>query len=215
MKKFLFAFLLFLLIPNNIKSYYCKFDEISRYKSLASNINTYYDYIENDGNISFTITLVNLNEELYIVDSTTNKKYFYNNSELSISGYSAGQSIKYYVYATNQNCNDDLLYTIRINLPDYNPYYSDDVCNDVNNYIYCKKWYKHSLNYEQFVDKVNSYKQSLIKPDVPIIDDSNDLGLWDIIIEIWVKYYYLILLPIIVICGIVIYCGNKKNNIYR
>jgi len=217
MKRFLIIFLLTLFIPNiKVDAFYCKYNEISRYKNLASNITTYYDYTEKEDNVTFTITLVNLNKDLYIVDSTTNKKYTYKNNELSITNYSPGQTVKYYVYTTNENCSDELLYTIRVNLPDYNPYYDDIICEGVNNYIYCTKWYKHNLNYEQFVAKVNSYKQSLIKPPEPSIpEEPTGLGLLDIVLEIWIRYYYIILLAIITSCSIIIYNTNKKSDIYR
>lgn len=218
MKKVIVIFFLTLLIPiTSVSGYYCKYSEIAKYKGLAANISTAYSYQEKDNNVTFSITLVNLNEELYIVDTSSNKRYDYKMDEITISDYKPGQTIKYNVYATNENCSSDLLYTIRVNLPDYNPYYSDPLCEGLENYIYCKKWYKHNLSYKAFKDKVETYRKSLNR-NITIeeeIESSDENILLKLIIDLWINYYYIILLVIIIVCSIVIYNINKKSNIYK
>ena len=215
-KRIIFLFLLTFLIPiTNVNGFYCKFSEISRYKSLASNISTFYDYQETETGVTFTITLVNLNKELYIIDATNNKKYNYTSNELTISGYNPGQTVKYNVYTINEDCNDELLYTIRVVLPDYNPYYNDQVCEGVD-YIYCQKWYKHNLDYNLFVNKVNAYKGSLIQePIIEPIIEPEEYGLLTALLDILLSYYHVILITVIVICSTIIYVTNKKSDIYR
>lgn len=215
MKRIVFLFLLAFLIPiTDVNGYYCKFSEISKYKSLASNITTFYEYEENENGVTFSITLVNLSEELYIVDATTGEVYQYGNSEMTISGYSPSTTVKYAVYTTNENCSDQLLYTIRVVLPDYNPYYKDDVCIGAADYLYCQKWYKHNLDYDTFVEKVNDYKKvEVIEPVIdPVIGD--EYGLIDAIVDILAEYYYVVLIAIIIICGTIIYITDKKSNVY-
>lgn len=217
MKRKIFIFLLAFLIPIiNVNAYYCKNSEISRYKGLASNIGTFYEYQEDGNKLTFSITLVNLSDELYIVDVTNNKKYIYENEEITISGYSPGVTVKYNVYAVNENCSDDLLYTIRVVLPNYNPYYSDSICEGLDDYILCQKWHKHNLSYKSFVNSVNKYRESLVeKPieEIPSIDPQ--YGLLDAILDVVSKYYYIILITIIIVCSIGIYINNKKSDIYR
>ena len=216
MRKKIVIFLLLLMLPiTNVKGGYCKYSDIAKYKGLASNISTYYDYKEMDNKIEFSVNLINLNESLYIIDTTTNKRYNYKSNELTISGYNSGQTIKFNVYTNDKNCFDQLLYTIRVNLPDYNPYYKDEICNGFDNYIYCQKWYKHSLNYDEFVKKVNKYKESL--KEQPIIEQPIDekISLFEIILDIWLEYYYIFLIPIILICTLTIYIVNKKSDIYN
>lgn len=215
MKRIYLLLLLTFLIPiTNVSGFYCKFSEISRYKGLASNISTTYDYVETDNSLTFNITLVNLNKELYIVDTTTNKVYRYQNSELTISGYNPGTTVKYAVYTTNENCSDTLLYTIRVVLPSYNQYYSDPICIGLSDYIYCQKWYDNKMDYKTFVDKVTAYKNSLV--DDPIVEQPtiDDYDIWDAILDVVIEYYYVILIAIIIICGTIIYINEKKSDIY-
>lgn len=210
-------FLLALFIPFiSVKGFYCKYSDIAKYKGLASNINTYYDYEEKGNSITFSIKLVNLHKDLYIVDTNNNKRYDYKSQELTITGYYPGQTVKFSVYATDENCSNQILYTIRVVLPDYNKYYNDPVCQDVSNYIFCQKWYKHNLEHDSFVKKVNQYKDSLVKK--PIIEDKTEVSgysIFQMLLDFWIKYYYLFLIPIIIICSLIIYFVNKKNNIYK
>lgn len=217
MKRKVFVFLLAFLIPIiNVNAYYCKYSEISEYKGLAANIGTVYDYQEDENGITFSITLVNLSEKLYIVDVINNKKCTYESSEITISGYSPGVTAKYNVYAVNENCSDELLYTIRVVLPNYNSYYSDPVCEGLDNYILCQKWHKHNLSYKSFISSVNKYRESLLDvpiEETPIVD--TQYGLMDAILDVLSKYYYIILIAIIVVCSVIIYINNKKSDIYR
>ena len=216
MKRICLLFLLTFLFPiTNVKGYYCKFSEISRYKSLATNISTTYDYIEKNGKLTFSVTLVNLNEELYIVDTTNEKVYKYDGKERTISGYAPGTVVKYEVYTNNKDCSDTLLYTIRIVLPYYNPYYSDEICNGVENYIYCQKWYNNNLDYDTFVSRVTTYKESLEKEPVVVPPKVEEYTWLDAVLDVLVDYYHIILITIIVVCGTVIYINEKKSNIYR
>lgn len=215
MKKKIIIFLLMLIIPtNNIEGFYCKYSDIAKYKGLASNITTFYEYIENENNLTFSITLVNLNENLYIVDATSDEKYYYDNNELTIYDYEPGQVVKYKVYSTDENCANEVLYTIRVILPDYNPFYMDPVCDGISNYVFCQKWYKNNLDYDSFVAKVNSYKESLNK-EIIIEQDKfiDEYNFWDSIISFWNDYYHVISISIILLCGIFICIANKKNDI--
>lgn len=215
MKRISLLLLLTFLIPvTSVSGYYCKFSEISRYKSLASNISTTYDYVEKNNKLTFSITLVNLNKELYIVDMTTEKVYNYTSNELTISGYAPGTIVKYAVYTTNPNCSDTLLYTVRVVLPYYNPYYSDPICDGVSDYIYCQKWYNNNLDYDTFISRVKAYKSSLLEEPIVEPIEVDEYTWWDAILDVLVDYYYVILIMIIIICGTIIYITEKKSNVY-
>ena len=215
MKRICLLFLLTFLIPiTNVNGFYCKYSNLSRYKSLASNISTTYDYVEENNTLTFSITLVNLNENLYIVDNTTQKVYNYSENELTISGYTPGITVKYSVYTKDIDCSDILLYTIRVVLPAYNKFYSDPICEGISNYMYCQKWFSHNLDYETFKNRVTDYKNSL--NELPIIAPSavDDYGLWDAILDVIIRYYYVILVAIIIVCGTIIYINEKKSDVY-
>lgn len=215
MKKFFLVGLFLLLLPiMRIKAFYCRYSDISYLKKVASNINTSYDYVETTEGVTFSITLTNLNSELYLVDSL-NKRYDYKDNELTISGYHPGQTIQFKVYTTRQFCEKELLSTIRLTLPSYNPYYKDKVCSGLEDYNLCNRWSSHGLSYTDFVKRVNQYKQSLIK-EQPIEPEpvTQDNSIIQFIARLLVDYYYIILGIVIIGCSVGIYVMNKKNNTY-
>ena len=83
---------------------------------MAKNIKISYSYTEKKDNVRFNITLTNLNKELIVVDSESSKSYN-QTEELTLRGYYQSSNIKYYIYAKDKSCTEDLLYTKFIELP--------------------------------------------------------------------------------------------------
>lgn len=214
MKKIVIFGLLFMICSIKVDALYCSYSDINYLKQFAANINISYDYIEENNDVTFKVKLVNLHPELYIVDQM-NKQYNYKNNELIIDGYRSGQTIQFKVYSTREYCSGELLRTIRLTLPSYNKYYKNEVCRGVENYTLCSRWSSHNLNQDDFVKKVNAYKES-IKKDPPIIEQpvEEETSIMPFFIKILLKFYYIPLILVIIGCGIGIYIENKKDNAY-
>jgi len=145
--------LLLILLPLSAKAYTCGYNEQADLRKMASNIQTSYDYYEYEGNAYFNVTLTNMNDRLYVVDTTTGRYYYYNGtSEITINGYPASSNIKYKIYPTKANCMSSYLVIKYVNLPDYNKYYLDPLCEG-KNYAICNKWSRNTLTYEEFTKK--------------------------------------------------------------
>lgn len=216
MKKFVILFLLILFLPLiKVEGYYCSFSDIARLKKIASNINTSYDYEIKNNEAYFEITLVNLNEEMYLVDTSNNKTYNYSSNTIKLNNYKSGSTVKFNVYPINSDCADELLRTIVVVLPKYNSYYDDEICQGIEDYSLCQKWSTHNLSYTEFVKKINIYKESLKKDNPVIIQDEDDSSIFDLILQFLIKYYYIPLIVLIIGCGIGIYTLNKKSDIYK
>ena len=73
-KVIFFVFSLLMVMPNTIYAL-CDYKEKSELQSLAGNLNFTYNYQENgegiNSNVKFSITITNMNPNLYIVDQTT------------------------------------------------------------------------------------------------------------------------------------------------
>lgn len=214
MKKIIIIFVLMLLIPiAKVKGFYCTYVEIAQLKKIASNVTYYYEYSEKNGEITFDITLVNLNKDIYFTDSTNNKKYEYTQNEIKLTGYKSGETVIYTFYPVNIYCQDESLYTMRITLPSYNPFYGDEVCKGLENYSLCQKWANHNLTYDQFVKKIEQYKNS-IKEEEKDNDQEETNDAFNYIIQFLVNYYYIII--IIFVLGFVgLYIVRKKDNVYN
>lgn len=209
MKKYLLLFLLF-CFPSSVMAY-CDVTNTPRLQKIANNLTFSYEYTEKDNSVTFDVTINNMNKYLYIVDVNNNKTYKYdNNNTILIKNYKDGIKIEYRIYA-DTICQDELLRREYINLPIYNKYYTDEICEGIENYKYCKKWVNSSFNYYDFKQAINAYKESLIE-DEPIVIEDNKTTILDKIIIFYAKYYIYILPSIIIIfISIIIYLKNKDN----
>lgn len=216
MKKRWFILLGLFFIVTPVKAFSCSYEDLSYYKKLAANVNVSYDYEEIDGTVTFTTTVVNLQPDFYIIDETTGKQYDYTGKEIKITGYHSGQSIPYKIYTTRNNCEQETLFTIRLTLPTYNPYYQDEVCAGLTDYNLCSRWSSHGLTYESFVTKVKKYRESLNTepPSQPSEEEIPDNSIVQMFMRFLGKYYYVFLILIILGSSIGIYKLNKKDNMY-
>ena len=200
---------LIILSPLCVKALICDNADVIRLQKLAKNITTSYDYVENNSSVQFSITFENVSNELYLKNSSSGEE-FYGDGEFTLNNYSAGENYKFEVRSTNALCNTKALSYIYVNLPPYNPYYNDPICNGVS-YKYCNKWQKNTLSYDEFVQDVTNYKNSLITND----EKSQQIkGLFDYIVEFYANYYFIIL-PVLIlfsVIGITVY--TKKNRLF-
>lgn len=206
-KKILSAIVLMVMIFFPLKaSALCSNSEITRRSSLAKNISISYNYVEGNGQVSFYITLSNLQPDLYIKDVYNQQEYYYTSNELVLYGYKPNTSYRFDVYGTGE-CNQRL-YSHYINLPGYNPYYSDPICIGVNSSI-CQKWVHINYDYDTFVKEVNNIKSKINKNNEEETEEEY-LGIYDRILKFFISYYYIILPLIIVVCLIIIIIQQRK-----
>ena len=199
--------LLALIIPISVKAK-CSNQELTRYKTLASNINNYYEY--NEESNKFNITAYNVSNELRIINKNDNSSYSTNDKfgEINIGNLNPGDTITLGVYPQNNNCKDYRVYTIYVNLPYYNKYYKEDICINNNNQL-CSKWVNtSSFSREEFVQKVkqesSGQQQEIKEPE----EEMKKYGFFDFIAD----FYIPILLVIIVGGSVAIYFLDKKRK---
>lgn len=197
----------------------CENKVLSDYKSLASNINIYYTYSMQDGKPVFDITLSNIYEDIYIVDTTRNKTYKYkdftSDYELILKGYTDNQTVKFQIYTSTKGCYGQLLSTRYVPLPNYNEYAKDKICVGAEEYSLCQKWGAMSLSYDEFVSKVEKYKESKNKPPVEEKEENKILTFLEMIFKFVGNYYVFLVGGIIIIILIIAAIRNvsvRKNQ---
>ncbi|MDD2377611.1 MAG: hypothetical protein PHD10_00815 [Bacilli bacterium] len=220
MRKYL-KYLMFLSVlfinPLTIKAQ-CGYSEKVRLQKIASNVNFSYDYIETKkgssvNNVEFIITIANIHPDIYIEDTSSGTVYTFakNSSVVTERNYSAGINVMYKIYGKTKNCNDELLLTNYVNTPNYNRFYNDEACRGIENHELCQKWSKVNLNYSDFVKKIDAYKKSLIVEEEPVEPEKKTFN-YNFIYFFISKYYFIIMISIIVVCLFLMYRINKKNS---
>ncbi len=188
MKKRIILLILLILIPVSVEAYECSDADAARLRKLASNVSTSYDYKEYDDYVTFSVTITNFNDDIHIVDDTTNNKYkSEGRTEITIDGYKPGTNIKYYIYNTRTDCIDDYLTVKYVNLPYYNKYYKTEICKD-NNHNLCNKWRNVTISYDELEKQL-----SLKEKEIENIEDNNKKDILNIILDFINNYYYYIM----------------------
>lgn len=192
----------------------CDYSIVSKLKSLVSNINISYDYHVVNNQVYFDVTLTNITPNMYFLDTTTDITYTYNNTnngEITLRNYS-NQSGSYKFYSQGNGCDGILLGTKYYKFPTYNIYYNDPLCSDIPNYGLCQKWVSVNYSYDKFERTIKEYKASLEITPPKEEEVEYNKSIVDIIVELYIKYYYFFLIAIILVCGSIIFIKQRKDK---
>lgn len=210
-KKMAFFLLVYLCFPAfmSVKAE-CNQQETIRISKLMSNVNSSYTFNEEDQ--SFTIRFTNLVDDLYLYSEDYFVAYYPENGEVVIDGQLSGTSYAFTIRSTK--C-DDTKIDRYIALPSYNYRYQEEICNGVTGLNICNKWSNvPDLTDEEFIAEVTAYKNRKATQEQ---EQEEVDGLFDIIINFFVKYYFIVIPVVIVLCiiGIVLKVKlNKKNKLF-
>lgn len=191
----------------------CEYSQISRLKSIVSNINISYDYNINNNIAYFNITISNLTPDIYFVDMKTSKKYYYNNAndgEITIYNVT-NDSGNYRFYSAINKCYGIKLGDKFYNLPTYNYYYNDPLCQANPDFSLCKKWGEVNYSRGELEKLINEYNNKNNNEEI-VPEKKHEETLIDKIMKFYVKNYYFILGGIIAICIPMIVIIRRKNK---
>lgn len=194
----------------------CTVDDKLRYSTLATNITTSYDYVENNDSVTFSVTIHNVHKDLLVKDNSNNKTYSSNNNDLNnftITNLKDGTNYSFGIYTKSGDCSYRTFNTIYINLPKYNKYYKDPLCEGLKEFNLCQRWGENgNITYNTFKTKIEEYKKKDAINNTDKVNDEEKTTLLEIIGDFWAKYYLYITLGTIITLTPIIIIANKKNS---
>lgn len=225
-------FLYLTLIPQDIFAT-CPYDYESKYKKMATNVNYDLSYVEKDKQAIFQVRFTNVTKELIIVDSSTGKEYFPNNGEVIISNLKSGTQYNFLIRSSNNvengekiiyimvdgkkvpgytidsdyDCSGLTLQKVYVTTPSYNQYYNEPLCEGLQEYQICKKWYKNNYTYDEFKLEIAKIKdqEKEEKPEKQKVSEND----W---INILRNNIYIICIIIVFLVGIIYYVYKKTKG---
>lgn len=218
LSKILFTILFLILFNANCSALSyggCDYSTISVLKKLVNNINISYTYEIKDNNALFNVTLNNIPNNIYLVDSINQKKYEYTDTidgELIITNYNNIYDGKYIFYVNNGICDGIKLGTKYYKLPIYNTRRNSELCADIPNYSLCKRWITKEYSQSEFEKSIEDYKKSLENQEEQQEEIKYEKDFLSKIVEFYIKYYYYFLPIIIILCIIIIAISNRKGK---
>lgn len=176
MKKVIFGVLCMFVFCTSYSAV-CGYSEQKDLNVLANHVDYHYDHDDSTG--LFSLTFVNVPNELYIVvDRST--RYPVNNS-ITLNGFTYGQQISITIKGSeSSNCHDSFLRVDRFMFPYINKFYGDSRCVDHENLDICSNRF---LNYEL---SLNSFYR-LINEDTEIKKQQENKKEEEVVPTFWEK----------------------------
>jgi len=203
--------LLFLLLPLKITALECDPVELNKLKKLASFSEIKYQHIKNYvptkeeeqfGPLNlknrFSVTINNFSDKFIVKEYYSDNLFQYNPTLITPTvitkgDFVGGDSYTFYFFAnTNDACHYQLLRGETIRLPKYNEYSEHELCQGIEDYRLCDRWFPGTIASEDyFIDKVNKYK--IFLGEQKNNDNNHPFSRWDLIIDwIAVNYTYIL-----------------------
>lgn len=211
MKKLIFFLLLFSL-SFKVNAYYCDYEYYNGLQKKALNVNIMTDYEIIDDKAFFTITIYNMKEDQYIINTKNNARYNYNSTGLVEIQVNQPGIYSFEVYSNDNYCNKNYLNKLVAEIPTYNKYYKDKLCTGIESFKYCQRWFSTPITYEEFKKGIIEYKNRF-EEEIIVEEEYKSIG--DYILEFYLKYWYILLPSIIVVCLLGIYLKLKQENKFK
>lgn len=162
-RRYLVLFILSILIlPSKIEAI-CDNSSVSLMQQYSKDVTYSYTYKEIGDNVTFDITFTNLRSVISIKNPIDNKNYS-GYDEVTIKNLKPNIGYNFEIYATSL-CPSTPLKTLYIEIPGYNKYYNDKICEGLEEFKYCQKWINLPFNYERLKNEVTKYKELVAKKE--------------------------------------------------
>ena len=212
----LFVFIFFINIVVKADTS-CQSEELKRLKDLANNVEITYkeniteekvgDNVFKDVNYSITVTNLNNNIKVMIIDDLMkdNYKEFKSNTNIAtLNGFRSGEKVTLTIMAFVPNgCSGKTLLTRSINLPYYNIFSEGDECKAYPDFKYCTTWIENTISRDTFDSEFTKYTDSIKKNAETPNTEKGSNSLLSII---------LIIIVVLIALGIVFYVVYQKHQ---
>lgn len=202
----------------------CTDEEITSLKELANDIKITYKHlgkIEDEEGIYyniFEVNIKNIDDDFYILYLNDTEKLVATDGKIT-KNFNNG-TWKFNIYSNK--CGIKIT-DIDVYIPRFNTYSLDPLCDgiDGNDFPLCGKYYEYDVSYDNFVDRVNSYR-SIHDIDENINDEKKDEKnifslVYDSILNFFINYKLYIIISIaillIVIVLFIIIRKRKKRGV--
>lgn len=157
-KYIIFTFILFLTLITHTYAA-CTQEEINEFKRIEDEYKVTYEFNKTTKDYNVYLHMSKPEEYSYMFFSTekincSNQE----NTKLKCSGIKPGE-YEIGVASHTKSC-IDILKIIVLKLPKYNTYSEDPLCNGIEEFVLCNPTYSKEIDYETFVSRVNTYKNT-------------------------------------------------------
>lgn len=205
------------LFSNAVNASNCDTSDKERLQKMANNISiTIEEKFDNNGNVNFIATFTGVSKELRVFLPRI-ATFYYNTTgsyigSLTVDTLSAGETYTFNIYG-DDTCVYTNLRNITIDIPNYNPYYKEPICENAREHKLCQKWINNNgISYEKFISEIENYiKEKEKNNNIVDVPSPNDEFNFDFD-KFYRKVYFPSLIITLILMGLLIYLWLKENK---
>ena len=192
----------------------CTEEEIASLKGEASNIKVTYKHLgkiereEGDFYNLFEVKVNNINDDFYILTLDNTIKLIPTNRGI-VTTLNSGA---WYFDIYSNKCGEKIK-TIKVFIPTFNMYSLDPLCEGINgdDFALCGKYYEYDVEYEEFVARVNYYRNTHIVKEEESYSENN-VSVLGSILQFVLNYRKYILIFLTMLLIIILAIGRIKKK---
>jgi len=157
-KKIILTFMLSLLCVNKIYAD-CTQEEFDEFTRLENEYQVIYEF--NKDTKDYNLVFTNPKPEMFDYIMYIKDDFNCNDIDKNITACYNVPINEYQIEIVGQtNTCNDVVKTFTLNLPRYNIFSEDPLCQGIEEFVLCQSTYDKQIDYETFVSRVNIYKKT-------------------------------------------------------
>ena len=205
-----------LFIPTTIYAD-CTKEEIDNFKEIQDEYKVTYEF--DIDSKTYDIYINNVYPEKYaFFGELFNFKYKISkteNKKIEVENVPPGK-YDIEIISIDPSC-EIVLKKINLELPKYNQYYNDPLCEGIEEFVLCQSTYDKDIDYETFVSRIESYKNSKKEKEAKEANSKNqenekDNKILKYIEENWLQIAIIVVFIIMVIITIILTAKSIRKS---
>ena len=195
----------------------CTKEEIDNFKKIEDEYKVTYEFDKDSK--TYTVYLTNPNTSKYTFSGSifdeSNSVSLTEDKKTKIEKVKAGNyNVK--ILIANDTC-EVVLKEISLELPKYNQYYNDPLCEGIEEFVLCQQTYNKDIDRETFISRVEAYKKSKKEKEEKENNSKNkeekkDNEILKYVEENWFKIAIIVVFIIMVIITIILTAKSIRKS---
>lgn len=177
--KYLIIFIICFFLNPIISNAECSYERQAELSKIASNVQIAYSYENDMGNPVFSVNIINITNDIYVLDNYGNSFKTFESS----FNYSKGTTVNFEIYSNDSSCYGEKLLTKYINIPEINQFALTEECEKYPTFKLCRLWLDTSnISYDDFRKSIENYSNKIENENIIYDGKSNNI-IYDFMIK--------------------------------
>lgn len=209
-KKIILFTILSLLFSTNVYAS-CTEEEINDFKKIEDEYKITYEFNKETKDYTITINQTQSDKYGFIIEIDELNCNKLNNTQIECYNVPIA-SYNVEITGKTETC-QDVLKKFTLDLPDYNKYFEDPLCEGLEDFVLCQPTYNKEIDYDTFVSRVNTeIKRRKKEQKIPIEEQKEENTVIEYLKSNLVQIIIIIVFVIMLIITIILMSKSIKKS---